>query len=60
MSDMIHRPNHYTWRGGMECIDIAKELCQGANGVRAYLIGCLDKAIECLTMLRKIEASSQK
>ena len=60
----------------MECIDIAKELCQGANGVRAYLIGCavkyiyrypkknglqdLDKAIECLTMLRKIEASSQK
>lgn len=75
-NDMIHRPNHYTWRGGMECIDIAKELCQGANGVRAYLIGCavkyiyrypkknglqdLDKAIECLTMLRKIEANSQK
>lgn len=76
MSDMIHNPEHYTWRGGMECIDIAKELCQGANGVRAYLIGCavkyiyrypkknglqdLDKAIECLTMPRKIEASSQK
>ena len=35
MSDMIHRPNHYTWRGGMECIDIAKELCQGSDGVRA-------------------------
>lgn len=22
-SDMIHRPNHYTWRGGMECVDNA-------------------------------------
>lgn len=28
MSDMFHNPEHYTWRGGMECIDIAKELCQ--------------------------------
>ena len=44
-NDMIHRPNHYTWRGGMECIDIAKELCQGSDGVRAYLIGCTVKYV---------------
>lgn len=70
-SDMIHRPNHYTWRGGMECVDIADELCRGQDGIKAYLIGCaakyiyrypkknglqdLDKAIECLKMLRNRE-----
>ena len=45
MSDLIHNPEYYTWRGGMECIDIAKELCQGSEGVRAYLIGCAVKYI---------------
>ena len=71
-SDLIHRPNHYTWRGGMECVDIADELCRGQDGIKAYLIGCaakyiyrypkknglqdLDKAIECLKMLRDREA----
>lgn len=70
-SDLIHRPNHYTWRGGMECVDIADELCRGQDGIKAYLIGCaakyiyrypkknglqdLDKAIECLKMLRNRE-----
>lgn len=71
-SDLIHRPSHYTWRGGMECVDIAQELCRGSEGIKSYLIGCavkyiyrylrknglqdLDKAIECLSMLRRIEA----
>lgn len=74
-SDMIHRPNHYTWRGGMECVDIAQELCRGSEGIKGYLIGCavkyiyryprknglqdLDKAIECLSMLRRIEAKEK-
>lgn len=71
-ADLIHHPSHYAWRGGLECIEIARELCQGSDGIAAYLIGCatkyiyryprknglqdLDKAIECLTMLRDIEA----
>ncbi len=71
-ADPVHHPGHYAWRGGLECIEIAKELCQGSDGIAAYLIGCavkyiyrypqknglqdLDKAIECLTMLRGIEA----
>lgn len=69
--DPVHHPNHYSWRGGMECIDIAKELTKGSAGIEAYLIGCavkyiyrypkknglqdLDKAIECLNLLRKVE-----
>lgn len=72
VADPIHHPGHYAWRGGLECIEIARELCQGSDGIAAYLIGCatkyiyryprknglqdLDKAIECLTMLRGIEA----
>lgn len=71
-ADPVHHPSHYAWRGGPECIEIARELCQGSDGIAAYLIGCtvkyiyrypkknglqdLDKAIECLTMLRDIEA----
>ncbi|MGP2526435.1 DUF3310 domain-containing protein [Acidaminococcus sp. LBK-2] len=71
-ADPVHHPGHYAWRGGLECIEIARELCQGSDGIAAYLIGCavkyiyryprknglqdLDKAIECLTMLRAIEA----
>lgn len=71
-ADPVHHPNHYSWRGGLECIEIARELCQESDGIAAYLIGCatkyiyrypaknglqdLDKAIECLTMLRNIEA----
>ena len=70
-ADPVHHPGHYAWRGGLECIEIARELCQGSDGIAAYLIGCavkyiyryprknglqdLDKAIECLTMLRDIE-----
>lgn len=70
-ADPVHHPSHYAWRGGPECIEIARELCQGSDGIVAYLIGCavkyiyryprknglqdLDKAIECLTMLRDIE-----
>lgn len=71
-ADPVHHPSHYAWRGGLECIEIARELCRGSDGIAAYLIGCatkyiyryprknglqdLDKAIECLTMLRDIEA----
>lgn len=71
-ADPVHHPGHYAWRGGLECIEIARELCQGSDGIAAYLIGCatkyiyrypqknglqdMDKAIECLTMLRDIEA----
>ncbi len=71
-ADPVHHPGHYAWRGGPECIEIARELCRGSDGIAAYLIGCavkyiyryprknglqdLDKAIECLTMLRGIEA----
>lgn len=71
-ADPVHHPGHYAWRGGPECIEIARELCQGSDGIAAYLIGCavkyvyryprknglqdLDKAIECFTMLRDIEA----
>ena len=71
-ADPVHHPGHYVWRGGLECIEICRELCQGSDGIAAYLIGCavkyiyryprknglqdLDKAIECLTMLRDIEA----
>lgn len=52
--------------------DYADELCRGQDGIKAYLIGCaakyiyrypkknglqdLDKAIECLKMLRNREA----
>lgn len=70
-ADPVHHPSHYAWRGGPECIEIAKELCRGSDGIAAYLIGCavkyiyrypqknglqdLDKAIECLTMLRVFE-----
>lgn len=70
-ADPVHHPSHYAWRGGLECIEIAKELCGGSDGIAAYLIGCavkyiyrypkknglqdLDKAIECLTMLRVFE-----
>jgi len=70
-ADPVHHPGHYAWRGGPECIEIARELCRGSDGIAAYLIGCavkyiyrypkknglqdLDKAIECLTMLRVFE-----
>lgn len=69
--DPVHHPSHYAWRGGLECIEITRELCRGSDGIAAYLIGCavkyiyrypqknglqdLDKAIECLTMLRDFE-----
>ena len=75
-ADPVHHPGHYAWRGGLECIEIARELCRGSEGIAAYLIGCavkyvyryprknglqdLDKAIECLTMLRDIEARGQE
>lgn len=68
-ADAVHHPSHYSWRGGMEASDIAREMCKGSEGIAAYLIGCavkylyrypkknglqdLDKAIECLTMLRE-------
>lgn len=71
VADPVHHPSHYAWRGGPECIEIARELCRGSDGIAAYLIGCavkyiyrypqknglqdLDKAIECLTMLRVFE-----
>ena len=73
--DMIKHPDHYTFRG-VEAIEVVKIMTSTATGVEAYLLGCavkylyryprkngkqdLDKAIECLAMLRKIEASSQK
>lgn len=69
--DSIHHPNHYTWRGGMECRDIATEMCRGSEGVAAadiynavkYIyrypkkggIEDIDKAIESLHHLKKVE-----
>lgn len=68
-SDMIHHPNHYTWRG-TEAIDIVRAMTRGSEGVEAYLLGCtvkymyrfpkkngaqdLEKAVQCLKMLREI------
>ena len=43
--DPVHHPSHYAWRGGPECIEIAKELCRGSDGIAAYLIGCAVKYI---------------
>lgn len=68
-TDMIHHPDHYTWRG-TEAIDIVRAMTRGSEGVEAYLLGCtvkymyrfpkkngaqdLDKAVQCLKMLREI------
>nr|DAL57010.1 MAG TPA_asm: nucelotide kinase [Bacteriophage sp.] len=73
--DMIRHPDHYTFRG-REAIEAVRIMTGKSEGQAAYLEGCavkylyryprkngkqdLDKAIECLAMLRKIEASSQK
>ena len=73
--DMIRHPDHYTFRG-REAIEAVRIMTGKSEGQAAYLEGCavkylyryprkngkqdLYKAIECLAMLRKIEASSQK
>jgi hypothetical protein len=69
--DAVHHPDHYTWRGGMECRDIATEMCRGSEGVAAadiynavkYIyrypkkggLEDIDKAIESLHHLKKVE-----
>ena len=34
-ADPVHHPSHYAWRGGPECIEIARELCRGYDGIAA-------------------------
>lgn len=43
--DMVHHPDHYSWRGGMECMDIVAEMTRKSFGIVAYLIGCAIKYI---------------
>lgn len=43
-SDNVNSPAHYK-RGGMECIDAIRALCEGLDGVEAYYVGNILKYI---------------
>lgn len=38
VEDMIHHPNHYTWKG-VECIEVIKIMTRGLDGFEGYLMG---------------------
>ena len=46
-SDNVNSPAHYErgGRGGMECIDAIRALCEGLDGVEAYYVGNILKYI---------------
>ena len=37
-SDMIHHPDHYTWKGA-ECKKVIAIMTQGISGAEAYYMG---------------------
>lgn len=41
-SDMIHHPDHYTWKG-VECKTVIQLMTVGLMGVEAYYIGNIVK-----------------
>lgn len=69
-SDMIHHPDHYTWKG-TECKKVIELMTRGLSGVEAYymgniikylyrypkkgtLVGDLSKAVEYMEFLREL------
>lgn len=40
--DIIHSPNHYTWRG-RECKHIIRDLVQGEEGINAHCVASVVK-----------------
>lgn len=42
LSDVIHHPDHYTWKGA-ECKDIIKTMTAGLEGFEAYCMGNIIK-----------------
>lgn len=41
-SDMIHHPDHYTWKG-VECKDVIETMVTGLSGIEAYYMGNIIK-----------------
>lgn len=41
-SDMIHHPDHYTWKG-VECIEVIEIMTRGLSGMEAYCMGNIIK-----------------
>lgn len=42
MSDMIHHPDHYTWKG-IECKKVIEIMTRGLSGAEAYYMGNIIK-----------------
>ncbi|MGO5592817.1 DUF3310 domain-containing protein [Acidaminococcus sp. HCP3S3_G9_1] len=42
VEDMIHHPNHYTWKG-VECIEVIEIMTRGLSGMEAYYMGNIIK-----------------
>lgn len=42
MSDMIHHPDHYTWKG-TECKKVIEIMTRGLSGAEAYYMGNIIK-----------------
>ena len=43
-SDNVNSPAHYQ-KGGMECIEVIRAICEGLDGVEAYYVGNIFKYI---------------
>ena len=41
-TDMIHHPDHYTWKG-VECKKVIEIMTQGLSGEEAYYMGSIIK-----------------
>lgn len=41
-SDMIHHPDHYSWKG-VECKDVIETMTRGLSGIEAYYMGNIIK-----------------
>lgn len=42
ISDPIHHPDHYTWKG-VECKDVIETMVTGLSGIEAYYMGNIIK-----------------
>ena len=42
MTEPVHHPNHYTWRGE-ECLTIISAMTDGSDGYEGYCIGNIIK-----------------
>ncbi len=55
MADMIHHPDHYTWKG-VECKKIIEIMTSGLSGAEAYYWGTLSST--CTAIRRRARRSA--